>query len=175
MGRVSLNPAVHVDVIGTIVFPLIAMFTGVPLLGWAKPVPVNTLRLKRWRRDYMFIAAAGPISNLILAVLAAAAWRATQRFWSGVPESGLNVAEPVAVFLEGAIWMNITLALFNLIPIPPLDGGNVIGGLLPERVAETYDRILRPYGFVLLYGLMFSGLLWIVISPPANLLLGWLT
>src|SRR5256885_146571 len=76
MGRVSLNPARHVDVVGTIVFPLIALFTGIPVLGWAKPVPVNTLRLKHWRRDYMFIAAAGPISNLLLALIASLVWRA---------------------------------------------------------------------------------------------------
>ncbi len=174
MGRVSLNPAVHADVVGTIVFPLIALFTNVPLLGWAKPVPVNTLRLKHWRRDYMLIAAAGPVSNLLLAVLASLAWRAVQGYWRAVPDSSLAIIEPVAVFLNGAISINIMLALFNLIPIPPLDGGNVLGGLLPERAAASYDRILRPYGFIILYGLMFSGMLYAIIGPPRNVLMGWL-
>lgn len=174
MGRVSLNPAVHVDVVGTIVFPLVALLTGIPVLGWAKPVPVNTLRLKHWRRDYMFIAAAGPISNLILAVLASLVWRAINGPMAQLPAEGtFSFLAPAATFLGYAILINVTLALFNFIPIPPLDGGNVLGGLLPEKAAARYDRI-RPYGFMLLYGLMFSGMLSTIITPPANLLIRWL-
>src|SRR5262249_2885120 len=174
MGRVSLNPAVHVDVGGTIVFPLIALLTGIPVMGWAKPVPVNTLRLKHWRRDYMFIAAAGPLSNLLLALLASLAWRAISGPSVELADEGaFAVAAPLATFLGYAILINVTLALFNFIPIPPLDGGNVLGGLLPERMAARYDRI-RPFGFMLLYGLMFSGVLSMIISPPAKLLIRWL-
>jgi Zn-dependent protease len=173
LGRVSLNPAVHVDVVGTIVFPLVALLTSIPVLGWAKPVPVNTLRLKNWRRDYMMIAAAGPLSNLMLAVIGAVIWQAVRGPLSGMPEDGV-IAGPIVTVLGNAVVINVMLALFNLIPVPPLDGGTVLGGLLPERVASAYDRTVRPYGFILLYGLMFSGMLSAIMSPPANLLLGWL-
>jgi Zn-dependent protease len=170
LGRVSLNPAVHVDPIGTIVFPLIAIVTGAPLLGWAKPVPVNITRLQgHWKRKYMLIAAAGPASNLVLAVIASLLLRF-------VPVSGdLETAAltPLAVFLRQAVGLNVLLAVFNMIPIPPLDGGNVLAGVLRGPVAEMYDR-LRPYGFMILYGLMFSNVLTMIISPPANFLLDWL-
>jgi Zn-dependent protease len=173
LGRVSLNPAVHVDLVGTIVFPLVALLTNIPVLGWAKPVPVNTLRLTHWRRDYMMIAAAGPISNLVLALMAALVWRAVRGSIAGSPADDA-FAGAIVTILGNAIVINVMLALFNLIPVPPLDGGNVLSGLLPERAAGRYDRI-RPYGFILLYGLMFGGVLSMIITPPARLLLGWLT
>jgi Zn-dependent protease len=170
LGRVSLNPAVHVDPIGTVVFPLIAMITNVPVLGWAKPVPVNITRLQgHWKRKYMLIAAAGPASNLVLAVIASLLLRF-------VPVSGdLEVATltPVAAVLRQVVGLNVLLAVFNMIPVPPLDGGNVLSGLLRGSASEMFDR-LRPYGFLILYGLMFSGILTMIISPPANLLLDWL-
>lgn len=174
MGRVSLNPAVHVDFVGTVVFPMVALLTSVPVLGWAKPVPVNTLRLKHWRRDYMMIAAAGPISNLVLAALAALIWRAVRGPIAGLPEDAA-IAGPLITVFGNAIIINVMLALFNLVPVPPLDGGTVLGGLLPARIADGYDRTVRPYGFLLLYGLMFSGVLSMLILPPARMLLGWLT
>jgi Zn-dependent protease len=162
---VSLNPAVHVDLIGTIVFPLIALLTNVPVLGWAKPVPVDTRRLQHWRRDFAVIAAAGPISNLILALLASVALRVLPLDAAGV--------EPVVNALQIAVFLNVLLAVFNLLPVPPLDGGNVVGGLLRGSAADQYARI-RPYGFIVLYGLMFTGILSALITPPARLLLAWL-
>ena len=161
LGRVSLNPAVHVDPIGTIVFPLIAIVTGVPVLGWAKPVPVNTRNLRgHWKRKYMLIAAAGPASNLVLAVVAAIVLRAVA-FDSGAIASG-----GVASVLVSAITMNVLLAVFNMVPIPPLDGGNVLSGLLHGSAADLFDRV-RPYGFIILYALMLSGALATIILPPA--------
>jgi Zn-dependent protease len=170
LGRVSLNPAVHVDPIGTIVFPLIAIITNFPVLGWAKPVPVNVTRLRgHWKRKYMLIAAAGPASNLVLAVIASILLHV-------IPVSG-PLAEaalgPLGVVLREAVYLNVLLAVFNMVPVPPLDGGNVLAGVLRGPVADMYDR-LRPYGFIILYGLMFTGFLTMIILPPARFLLDWL-
>jgi Zn-dependent protease len=161
LGRLSLNPAVHVDPIGTILFPLISMATNLPLIGWAKPVPVNPGALHpNWRQKFMVIAAAGPASNIALAIIAAPLVRV-------VPAGALSAA------LESGVYINVLLAVFNMVPVPPLDGGNVLSGLLTGSMADTYDR-LRPYGFLILYGLMLTGVLWTIVSPPAYLLVSWL-
>ena len=169
LGRLSLNPAVHVDPIGTVLFPLIAMLTNIPVIGWAKPVPVDIRRLPgNWRQKFMLIAAAGPASNLVLATLAAVVLRMTS---GDVEASGLGV--PTAAFFLEAVRINVLLAVFNMVPVPPLDGGNVLSGLLRGPAAQVFDR-LRPYGFMLLYGLMLTGILTTIIIPPARLLLSWL-
>ena len=172
LGRLSLNPAVHVDPIGTILFPLIAMATNLPLIGWAKPVPVNPAQLRpHWRQKFMWIAAAGPASNLVLAATASVALVVI----APAEASGDAIAGPLAARMEyllrTAVVVNVLLALFNMVPIPPLDGGNVLAGLLTGSMADTYDRLLRPYGFVILYALMLTGILWTVIEPPAAFLL----
>lgn len=161
LGRVSLNPAVHVDMVGTILFPLIALLTALPVLGWAKPVPVNTVQLgSGWQQKFMAIAAAGPASNLVIAAVAAVALRfSTEPSFTQVLLMTVN--------------LNVFLAVFNMIPVPPLDGGNVLSGLLRGSAARTFDA-LRPYGFVILYGLMFSGSLATLVNPPAGLILSWL-
>jgi Zn-dependent protease len=171
-GRISLNPAVHVDPVGTILFPLIAMFTGVPLIGWAKPVPVVSSRLRHPRRDYMFVAAAGPASNLLLAFAAGMVLRMlpVTPVLLGEP----NVSVPIATLLSRAVQLNVLLAVFNMIPIPPLDGGNVIGGLLPRALAHGFDSLLRPYGFILLYALILTGGFEYLVIPPSRFLLSWL-
>jgi Zn-dependent protease len=167
LGRLSLNPAVHVDVIGTLVFPLIAMITGFPLIGWAKPVPVDMRNLQHPRRDFAIVAAAGPISNLILAAGGALIFTL----------SGANAAsatnELIATGLIRFVLLNVLLAVFNMIPVPPLDGGNVLMGILPESMAAMIDK-LRPWGFLLLYGLMLSGLLAAIIFPVQRAVLNWL-
>lgn len=165
LGRVSLNPGVHIDPIGTVLFPLIAMFSNLPIIGWAKPVPVNLRRLQAPRRDFMIIAAAGPASNLAIAVVASLLWR--------LGAGAAGGSDWVALVLGMAIQLNVLLAVFNMIPVPPLDGGNVMAGLLPPAAAVIFDR-MRPWGFLILYGLMFSGLLSTLIVPPMTFLLSWL-
>jgi len=163
LGRVSLNPIVHIDPIGTIVLPLLAAVSGLPVIGWAKPVPVNTSRLGHPRRDFMIVAAAGPVSNLLQALVAAIVLRVVwpdQGIWPAAYDSfGVNV-------LALVVRINVFLAVFNLIPVPPLDGGNVLAGLLPVDAARVFDN-MRPYGFLILYLLMFTGLLSALIIPPA--------
>jgi Zn-dependent protease len=168
LGRVSLNPAVHVDLIGTVVFPLIAIATNLPVIGWAKPVPVNLRNLEHPRRDFMLVAAAGPASNLLLAVGAAMVWRSLS-FDAGMAGAGASVA----VVLERMLLINVLLAVFNMVPVPPLDGGNVLAGLLPPALAHQFDR-LRPWGFLILYALMLSGALSYLVMPPSYFILSWL-
>jgi len=172
LGRVSLNPLVHIDPIGTVLFPLIAMVTGVPVIGWAKPVPVNVQKLRHGRRDYVLIAAAGPASNLLLAVIAAIALKLIPVSPMTIGET--NVTVPIASMLSRALYLNVLLAVFNMIPIPPLDGGNVIGGLLPRPLAYRFDSLIRPYGFILLYALRLTRVLDYLIVRPSTMLLSWL-
>jgi len=162
LGRVSLNPAVHIDPIGTIVFPLLAMISNLPLIGWANPVPVGIQHLRgNWRQKFMFIAAAGPASNLLMAVAAAAV------LW--IISGGPPLETPQGVVgrtLMAFIQLNLLLAVFNMIPVPPLDGGNVLAGLVSGPVADALDRV-RPYGIFILYGLMFLGVFSAVVYPLA--------
>ena len=171
LGRVSLNPIVHTDLIGTIVFPLIAMVSGAPLLGWAKPVPVNMRYLHHPRRDYMLVAAAGPASNLVLAVSAAIVLAIMPVSPQTLDQPTVTV--PLAAILSQLIRLNVLLAVFNMIPIPPLDGGNVLAGLLPVSMAATFNR-LRPYGFLLLYALILSDGYRYIVIPPYRFILSWL-
>lgn len=161
LGRLSLNPIVHIDPIGTLLMPLLSAFSPIPLLGWAKPVPVDLRYLRHPRRDFMFIAAAGPISNLLQAFVLAAVFRL---FY---PVTATDLAPAI---LKYAVEMNLMLAFFNLIPVPPLDGGNVLAGLVPESAARVLDQ-LRQFGFIALYALMLSGILSQLIMPPTDFLL----
>ena len=165
LGRLTLNPLAHIDWIGTVLFPLVARISGMPLIGWAKPVPVNPNNLKHPRRDFAMVAAAGPASNLLLA---AGAW---------IPLALLSTGEvtgsQLLAFLRDFIQLNVFLAVFNLLPVPPLDGGNVLAGLVPEQMARVIDR-LRPYGIFILYGLLLSGVLVEIARPVDRLLTRYL-
>lgn len=171
LGRVSLNPAVHVDPVGTILFPVLAAIARMPMIGWAKPVPVNVRRLAHPRRDCMIIAAAGPASNLMLAIVSAVALRWVPLSPSSV--GALDLTGPLATLVARGVEINLLLALFNMVPIPPLDGGTVLAGVLPGRAADRLDS-LRPYGFLIIYGLMLTGVLGYLVGPPYYLLLSWL-
>jgi Zn-dependent protease len=171
LGRVSLNPMVHADLIGTILFPLIALISGAPLIGWAKPVPVNTRQLGHPRRDYVLVAAAGPASNLALAIVASIALLVLPVSPQTLGEQ--NVSVPLAVTLSQLIRLNVLLAVFNLIPIPPLDGGNVLAGVLPSSLARLFNNI-RPYGFLLLYALVLTDGFALIVMPPYHFILSLL-
>jgi Zn-dependent protease len=161
-----MNPIKHIDPIGTILFPLIAIYTNFPLLGWAKPVPVSFAHLKSPRRDFAIIAAAGPVSNLILAVALALVFK----IMGGV--TGV-VMSPAGNYLIRALDLNVLLAVFNMIPVPPLDGGNVLMGVLPETMARVVD-LLRPWGFLILYALLFTGALGSIVLPIADRIIEFL-
>jgi Zn-dependent protease len=171
LGRVSLNPIVHIDPIGTILFPLIALASNVPLIGWAKPVPVNGSRLRHPRRDFVLVAAAGPASNVIMAIAAALALAVLPV--SPVVLGEPNVSVPLASLLNSAIQLNLLLAVFNMMPIPPLDGGNVLAGLLPLQLARQFDRI-RPYGVLLIYALILTDGYYYLVITPYRFLRAWL-
>jgi len=166
LGRLTLNPLSHIDWIGTVLFPLLALYSGLPLIGWAKPVPVDGRNLQSPRRDFAAVALAGPVSNLVLAVSAAAVLMVFEMIQPG------ERSVPV-MLLTRTVFLNVLLAVFNLIPVPPLDGGNVVAGLVPEGFARAIDA-LRPYGFLVLYLLMFSGLLGAIAWPLQDAILGWL-
>ena len=171
LGRISLNPVVHIDLIGTILLPLVAFMAGGLIFGWAKPVPVNPRNLANPRRDFLMIAAAGPASNVLLATAASLLMRVGP---AGAAASG-GIASVLFDVGFMVIQLNLLLAVFNMIPIPPLDGGNVLAGLLPGPLADGYDRVVRPYGFMILLVLMMTGTLYDLIIPPFGVLSGLLT
>jgi len=164
----SLNAClIDVTAVG---YVLLAFYLGGFIFGWAKPVPVNTANLKNHRRDFLVIAAAGPASNIVMAIGASALF--------GLVPGGLGAAEGIpsvlATLLLFMVQFNLILAVFNMLPIPPLDGGNVLAGVLPESLAASYDRLIRPYGFLILIVLMASGWLYRLIDPPYSILMRWL-
>ena len=165
LGRVSLNPLVHADPIGTILFPLIGMFSGL-MFGWAKPVPVNVSRLRNPSRDHMLVAAAGPAMNLALAIGSALLFAlllsiepTIGNYWSKSEETPppdtwhTMFLLPIAVMAVYSVLINVLLMLFNLLPIPPLDGGRILTSLLPHTAATALMRV-EPYGMFILVALI---------------------
>lgn len=163
-GRISLNPIRHIDLIGTILVPLtlfvlskLTIGAGF-LFGWAKPVPVNFSNLRQPKRDMLWVAAAGPGANLLMAFF----WALMIKLAIVMPES--SFAKPLALMGIAGIEINVILMVLNLLPLPPLDGGRMAVSLLPHRLAYQFSRI-EPYGFMILLALLFSGVLGAVIGP----------
>jgi len=168
LGRLTINPAAHVDVFGTIVLPLIAIFSNFPIIGYAKPVPVDPRNLGAdWRTKFMLIAAAGPASNLVIALAGALVFQALGGY------EAMTSRYSLVAFANRVVQLNVLLAIFNMLPVPMLDGGNVLAGLLKGQVAQLYDS-LRPYGFLILYGLLLTGVFAAVINPIYDVVIGWL-
>jgi Zn-dependent protease len=158
LGRLTLNPLKHIDPIGTVLVPAMLLLVGSRVLfGWAKPVPVTWENLRNPKRDMVLVAAAGPMANLLMAI-----------FWAIVLKLSLLLpgwlAVPMSHMGEIGIIINAVLMVFNLFPLPPLDGGRVAVGLLPGKWGWYLSRV-EPYGFFILLALMLSGALWVVIRP----------
>jgi Zn-dependent protease len=184
LGRVTLNPIPHIDPFGTIVFPLLQFFLNFPLIGWAKPVPINPIHLRKPERDQIFISLAGPASNLVAGMFFFGILAGLKLSWPtarGIIEymtyvghipGGQSILAPIVGILFYGMIINVLLAIFNIIPIPPLDGHWMLYALLPASAASTVER-LSPYGFILLYALMILGAFKFILIP-ASLLIGLL-
>ena len=165
LGRISLNPLVHVDLIGTVVLPLVMIFTGAPLLGWAKPTPVNPRFFKSLRWGQIVVSAAGPVSNMLLVLVFTAALFVASRLF---PHPAL------VVLLKLGIQLNVLLAIFNLLPVPPLDGSHVVEWALPNGLGHRYMAAIAPYGGLLLLALVMTGTFSTLLGPLYRLVVGTL-
>ena len=162
-GRLTLNPLAHIDLFGTIILPITLFITtsGNFVFGAAKPVPINYMALRNPKRDIIWVGASGPASNLIFAGILAILWRM------------LPYHPIIDYIILMLITINVILALFNLVPIPPLDGSRIIMGILPDKISRVYASI-EPYGFIIVIFLIFAGLFGAIVEPVARILLSWL-
>lgn len=169
LGRITLNPIHHIDIIGTVILPVVLLVLGGFILGWAKPVPVNFQQLKRPRRDMALVALAGPAANLLMAIL----WAIVARI--GWVASGSFAPAIFLVYVgDAGIFINCILMVLNLLPILPLDGGRILHSLLPPALATSFGR-LEPYGLLILIILLVTNLLNYLLFPPIRFLYGGLS
>ncbi|HVY07225.1 MAG TPA: site-2 protease family protein [Burkholderiales bacterium] len=166
-GRITLNPLKHIDVMGTIVIPVILLIAsqGKYAFGWAKPVPVNFGHLRNPKRDMLWVAAAGPGANLVMAVM----WAFVMKAALGLPAGYFT--EPLLMMARGGIIINAVLMVLNLLPLPPLDGGRIAVSLLPHRLAYRFARV-EPYGLMIVLALMLLGVLGRVMWPIVAAFIG---
>ncbi len=163
LGRITMNPLKHIDPIGSLLFPLLLAFSGLPVFGWARPVPVSLRGVPNPRRANLLISSAGPLSNLLLALLALIVLR-------GLAAAGIGPGSGLFEVAVAALLVNVSLGVFNLIPIPPLDGFGVVESLSPARFYPALYW-LRRYGFIILFAAMFTGVLRFIMTPVANFIL----
>jgi Zn-dependent protease len=162
LGRLTLNPISHVDIYGTILIPLFLVAVGAPFIfGYAKPVPVNFYNLGNPKRDMIWVAAAGPVTNIILAVASVYLFKAVYGLENLLPEI---LQSPLAMMAESSVRMNVMLAAFNLLPLPPLDGGRVLVGMAPQPLSSIVARI-EPFGFIIVLALLMTHTLDFFLEP----------
>jgi Zn-dependent protease len=152
--RISLNPANHIDLLGTVIIPFMVFLSGIPIIGWAKPTPVNPGNFANPRRDGMYVSGAGPVSNLLVVAGLAVLWHISASMVSQTG-SGRYIALLFCYVFSIGILINLSLAIFNMMPIHPLDGSGVLEGLLPQSWAEAYAK-MRPFGFIILLILFYT-------------------
>lgn len=165
-GRLTLNPVSHIDMIGTIILPGISLITGAPLIGWAKPVPVNPYRMNDPYRDMVWVASSGPISNILLSLLSVSVLNLM--FVLGLHK--IMFFLPLIYMFQYMVYINLMLGFFNLLPVYPLDGGQIVLNILPYKYREIYEKIL-PYGMYIVIFLVVSGLIKFWIILPTNLMI----
>jgi Zn-dependent protease len=164
-GRLTLNPLSHIDLFGTIIMPLALMFMHLPVFGYAKPVPVDFGRLRNPRSGMFLVAAAGPVTNIILATASSIGMRIAIAHVAG--PWGSTIAVPLYYMLQASVVINVVLAIFNLLPLLPLDGGRVVVSMLPLKAARVFSR-LEPFGFLILLVLLYTDSVERVINPIIN-------
>lgn len=164
-GRLSLNPLRHIDPIGTVLVPAVLLVVGGFVFGWARPVPVDPRRMRNPKRDMAVVAAAGPLSNLVMAL----GWAVVARIGLALLGEWEWAAKPMIYMGQAGIVINLILMLLNLLPLPPLDGGRVVAGVLPNELARRYS-LIEPYGLFILLGLLFLGILGKLLSGPFEVL-----
>ena len=166
MGRLTLNPVSHIDLFGSIILPSLLLLFNAPVFGWAKPVPVNPLKLNNPKRDMIWVSLAGCAANFALAVIAGIGMYLIKTFVTAETSVFISVYQILYLMLV----INIILPLLNLIPVPPLDGSRVVFLLLPKEAALKYAKI-EPYGFIIIFALLATGILWRIIGPIAYFLI----